>query len=370
MTMKRFWEIGALPFVALGAFAVADACGGDDSTPPGPTNDGGTPDATVEAGIDATDGGVQPDVNLPIDGSQAATDAAVPVFLAHFSTSQLPEGIWARGDAGAPVVGLTQLASLVTVSTDGGTEPFGAIVEAGAASNSNALGIATDPGGNVYVGVGTLMPDAGVVPVPGVYKFPPTGGSGTLFSSTPAMNFPNGLTFIGTTLYVADSAGVIYTIDPAGTAAVWSSNALLAPNPAACNGMLPAAIGANGVVHDATNLYVTNSNYGRIVKIPIDADGGAGSASALVEDCALVGADGLTLDTKDNSLIVAINIQNKIVRVSQSGTIGVLASGAPLDFPASVVIDSVGGSRRLLITNAALFSGAMGQPGVLALPIP
>ena len=171
------------------------------------------------------------------------------------------------------------------------------------------------------------------------------------------MNFPNGLTFVGATLYVADSGGAIYAIAPSGAAAAWSSDALLAPNPTACNGMLPAPIGANGVVHDATNLYVTNSNFGRIVKIPIVADGGAGAASVLVEDCALAGADGLTLDTKDNSLIVAVNVQNKIVRVTQSGTISALASGSPLDFPASVVIDSVGDSRRLLFTNAALFFG-------------
>jgi sugar lactone lactonase YvrE len=134
--------------------------------------------------------------------------------------------------------------------------------------------------------------------------------------------------------------------------------------------MLPAPIGANGIVHDANAFYVTVSNYGRIVKIPMNADGGAGTATKLVEDCALAGADGLTLDTKDMSLIVAVNVQNKIMRVAMGGQMSVVASGGPIDFPASVVIDSMDAGRRLLFTNAALFSGDAGRPGVLALPIP
>ena len=121
---------------------------------------------------------------------------------------------------------------------------------------------------------------------------------------------------------------------------------------------------------DANAFYVTNTNYGRIVKILRGADAGAGVASTLVEDCALAGADGLTLDTKDGSLIVAVNVQNKIVRISAIGQISAVASGSLLDFPASVVIDSIDAGRRLLFTNAALFSGDAGRPGVLALPIP
>jgi hypothetical protein len=53
-------------------------------------------------------------------------------------------------------------------------------------------------------------------------------------------------------------------------------------------------------VHDTNNVYVTNTNYGRIVKIPIGVDGGPGVATTLVESCGmLVGCDGLAFDTKD-----------------------------------------------------------------------
>jgi sugar lactone lactonase YvrE len=384
-----YWVLAASSMLAFPLVAC-----GDDSAARGPVDasdasmDAGGSDATTtDALADAREAG---DATSATDGREGgeggeagnageAGDAGATgdggegggaVFLAHFDNSKLPEGLWELGDGGMPIVGLTALATLVTVTSDGGTQAFGSIGDAGAAANSNTLGITTDVGGNVYVGVGTLTVDAGPVPPPGVYKFPPDGGAGTLFSSAPGMSFANGLDFIGGILYVADSGGTIYAINASGNASVWSADPLLAPDMTACDAGLPAPIGANGIVHDANNVYVTNSNHGRIVKIPIAADGGAGAASSVVDNCALVGADGLVLDTKDSSLLVAVNVQNKLVRVAMNGQMNVVASGAPLDFPASVIIDSVGGARRLLFTNAALFSGDAGKPGLLALPIP
>jgi sugar lactone lactonase YvrE len=387
-----YWALAASSMLAFDVFLLA-ACG-DDSGSPGPadvsdasmeapgsdaTTTDGLADATREAG-DATsaadgreagDGGEAGNAGEAGDGGGTgdASEGGGPFFLAHFDNAKLPEGLWELGDGGMPIVGLTQLATLVTVTSDGGTQTFGSIGDAGA-TNSNTLGITTDVSGNVYVGVGTLTVDAGPVPVPGVYKFPPDGGTGTLFSSAAGMNFVNGLDFIGGILYVADSGGTIYAIDALGNASPWSTDTLLAPDMTACDAGLPAPIGANGIVHDANNVYVTNSNHGRIVKIPIAADGGAGVASSVVDNCALVGADGLVLDTKDSTLLVAVNVQNKLVRVAMNGQMTVVASGSPLDFPASVIIDSVSGARRLLFTNAALFSGDAGRPGLLALPIP
>jgi hypothetical protein len=66
-----------------------------------------------------------------------------------------------------------------------------------------------------------------------------------------------------------------------------------------------------------------------------------------------------------------VNSQNKIVRVTMAGVPTVIASGSPLDAPASVIIDMVDGGRRLLFTNASFFSAAdAGQPGLLQLSIP
>jgi sugar lactone lactonase YvrE len=392
--MRRgYWALAASSMLAFDVILL-EACG-DDSGAQGQadasdasmeasgfdaTTTDGLADATSEAG-DATragdgreagDGGEAGNPGEAGDGGGTldAAEGGGAVFLTHFDNSKLPEGLWELGDGGMPIVGLTALASLVTVTSDGGIQAFGSIGDAGSATNSNTLGITTDVSGNVYVGVGTLNVDGGPVPPPGVYKFPPDGGAGSLFSSAPGMNFANGLDFIGGVLYVADSGGTVYAVNATGNASAWSADPLLAPDMTACDAGLPAPIGANGIVHDANNMYVTNSNHGRIVKIPIAADGGAGAASSLVDDCSLVGADGLVLDTRDSSLLVAVNVQNKLVRVAMNGQMSVVASGAPLDFPASVIIDSVSGARRLLFTNAALFSGDAGRPGLLALPIP
>jgi sugar lactone lactonase YvrE len=385
MIMKyRYWVLAASAALPVGF--LLQACGDDTATPArDAATDGVASDAATDSTTDARNeggeagspreggegGGTGPDAGDGGDAGEGSDGGgAVPVFLAHFDTAHLPEGLWTL-EGGTPIVGYTALATLVTVTPDGGTQLFGTIGDAGAA-NSNTLGITTDVSGNVYVGVGSLAPpDAGPVPPLGVYKFPADGGPGTLFSSAPGMTFANGLDFIGNTLFVADSTGIIFAIDTSGTASPWSTDSLLAPDAGACEGGVAAPIGANGIVHDTNNVYVTNTNYGRIVKIPVSADGGPGAATTLVESCAmLVGADGLVLDTKDQSLLVAVNIQNKIARVSSSGQTSIVTSGGPLDFPASVVIDSDGGARRLLFTNAALFSGDAGRPGVLALTIP
>jgi sugar lactone lactonase YvrE len=302
------------------------------------------------------------------DGGDAGS-LATATYITHLDAGagQLPEGLWLM-DGSTPLMGLAPLATLVTVAPDGGTSPFGTIGAAGTASNSFTLGITQDTAGNVYVGVGVgTTPDAGNVPAPGVYRFAADGGS-SLFASAAGMKFANGLDFIGNQLFVADSDGFVYSIDPSGTPAVWSSDPLLAPDPTACDGGVPLAIGANGIGHDTANVYVTNTNHGRVVKIPIAADGGAGSATAIVDSCDFVGADGLTMDPSNGTILIAVNAKNELVRVTTAGATTVLAAGDPLHSPASLVIDTSTGARRLLFTNATFFAGT-GDPGLLAIPL-
>jgi sugar lactone lactonase YvrE len=377
--------------VVTDATGPTDATGGD-ARPDGTTVDAAA-DARADALADASDGGA--DATLPLldagdagdaligdagdagDGGDAA--APLPSFLVHFSRAlnQNPEGLWEIGDAGTPIVGLAPLATLDTVTTVTGAQPYATIGDA-AAANTDTLGITTDSAGNIYVGVGVAAA-GGPVPLPGVYKIPPGGGgAATLFAAAAGMQFPNGLDFIGNTLLVADSGGTIFAVDPAGDVSIWSNDALLQGNTGACDSGPPLMLGANGIVDDGNNVYVTNTNYGRIVKIPIINDGGtdggvgtAGVASAILDNCTYAGADGIVLDRSNGTLIIAVNIQNKIVRVTQAGVPTVIASGSPLDSPASLYIDAVDGGRRLLFTNASFFSAAdAGLPGLLALPIP
>jgi sugar lactone lactonase YvrE len=332
--------------------------------------DGGS-DADATTASDGDAASPDADASAAPDGDAAAPDAdagPVATYVVRFDGgADLPEGLWLT-DAGTPLMGLAPLGEIVSVAPDGGAARFAFVGDAGA-SNSFTLGITQDSTGNVYVGVGVgTTPDAGNVPAPGVYRVPSDGGTATLFSSAGQMKFANGLDFMGTTLFVADSDGFIYAVDPSGTATIWSSDPLLAPDPTACDGGVPLAIGANGIGHDSTNVYVTNTNHGRVVKIPIVADGGAGTAAAIVDSCSFVGADGLTMDPSNGTILIAVNAMNELVRVTTDGGTSVLASGAPLHSPASLVIDTSTGKRRLLFTNATFFGGT-GDPGLLTIPL-
>jgi hypothetical protein len=363
--------------------STADASTVDSASPA--TSDGSTTNPAPDASsIDAG----EPDA--PAYSPDAGGDAALPtpVFLAR--TTALTEGLWevspsaseGVGTTGTPIFSSVLGAQILASDSDGGTTAFGAVgADAGAASGTYTLGVTTDANGSVYYAVAAAS--ATPVPAPGIYKLPPSGGVAAPFalgsSVTPNMNFANGLDFIGAQLFVADSEGVIYVVSPAGQATVWSSDPSLSPNSMASSsspacGFVPLTIGANGIAHDAKNVYVTNTDYGRLIAIPIAADGSAGTPSILKEDCAaLAGADGLVID-QDGSFVIAVNAQNKIVRVTPSGQVAVLVSGAPLATPGSVLFDAngPGGTRRLLITNTMFFSptDAGLSPGLLEVVVP
>jgi SMP-30/Gluconolactonase/LRE-like region len=382
LVITGFDLLGAACSSGGGATATPDAAAGDSSSsaPDSSTVDSATSDAPA---VDAEQG----DVTMHPADAGVDAELATPTFLAKASAPT--EGLWevspsasqGVGTTGIPIMSSVLAAAVLAAGTDGGTTPFGQVIADGGASGTYTFGITTDATGNVYYAVAAASTSP--VPAPGIYKLPSTGGVAVPFalgsSVTPNMNFANGLDFIGSNLFVADSEGVIYTISPSGAASVWSSDSSLLPNSTASGtspacGFVPLAIGANGIAHDAHNVYVTNTDYGRLIAIPIAADGSAGSPSILKEDCgSLGGADGLVIDT-DGSFVIAVNAQNKIVRVTPSGQVTVLASGAPLATPASVLFDTnaPAGMRRLLVTNTTFFTPADAglSPGLLELPVP
>jgi sugar lactone lactonase YvrE len=353
-------------FAACGLWMHLSACVGDDT---------GASPKDASSGVDGS---------LADAGGDAPAPTVTVIARFDMSKGQLPEGLWEvspdalefAGTTGTPITAWAPAAAPVTIGADGGIASFGGLAP-GAPQSTYTLGVITDATGIVYYAVAAAaMPPND--PAPGIYRFPKGGGAtATVFSlgsnANPPMNFANGLDFIGSDLYVADSEGVIYKIDPGGVATVWSQDPLLAPSMSACGGRVPLPIGANGIVHDANNIYVTNTDYGRLLKIPVDANGSAGAPTVLKEDCAtLVGADGLLIDPKDGSFIVALNVLDEIVRVAPDGSsVTVLASGSPLANPASPLLDTAGGQRRLLVTSPAFFTSPdAGSPNLAQLPMP
>jgi len=297
-------------------------------------------------------------------GDHPRTLAQVAAFDA--TQGQLAEGLAIRGDAA--YVGFGPLGKVVKVELSGGAvSEFAAtppIPIDGANSAGFLLGLAFDRAGNLYGAVASF--DASFAG--GIYKWSAAGGAvAGPWATSAAFGFPNGLAFDAAgTLFVADSSGKILAVDPA-TAAVteWSADPLLAGAKSNCaNAVSQFDIGANGIVIDGSTVYVANSNQATIVEIPIRSDGSAGDARMLAgPDCeALGGIDGIALS--GGQLLAALNNLDTLSAIATSdGAIEQIASGAPLQSPASV---SFGGPNEYLYVTNAAFKPEQ-QPGLFAL---
>jgi sugar lactone lactonase YvrE len=350
------------------------ACGGDDTSNP----------ATTDASTDhaqGTDTAV-PDVqaNDAPSGQDAPSEAgndAGPTFsvVASFDPAkfQLAEGlITHKGNA---YVGFAPLGVILEITPTGTSRTYATVPAGG--NDGYTLGLVFDGTDNLYALQTKNTPDAGVNP--GVYKIPPTidgGAVTTPFASDPNMNFPNGLDLDAKgNLLVADSAGgVIFSVTPAGVVTTWKSDPELAGTPA-CAAPLPFPIGANGIAFTPSTVYVANTAKGSLLKIAVNADGSAGAVTPIVKDCKYVGFDGITLDTDGSILVVQNGIGGTLYRVTPTGTVTTLATGAPMDGPGSVTIATWNGAKSALVTNTAFFSvgidGGSPKPALLRFaPLP
>jgi sugar lactone lactonase YvrE len=205
--------------------------------------------------------------------------------------------------------------------------------------------------------------------------------------------FANGLAFdeVGT-LYVTESVtptqivggkpagpGSIWRIPRGGQAELWWRDVLLQGN-----GQLgqPVWIGANGIAYHQDNLYVTNTEQGTVLRIPVLADGSPGepyvwSLQPVTESPLPLPpmGDGIVLDVHGN-LYVAVLSQSAVVRIdardvwSQETVAAfqvVAHDGVPnaqLDFPASLFFGTGKGERQnLFVTN-------LGMGKLVAPPLP
>lgn len=223
--------------------------------------------------------------------------------------------------------------------------------------------VATYPGGvaGVLVADGTLYTavngDAG-----SVYEVPlddrERGGGGGCPGDGPtalATLLPDGNGFVndlyadGDRLLVSESmGGAVHEVprDGSGTS-VWVQADLLDT----------PSFGANGLtrVEDAVYVAVTRAtadgrDVGRIVRVPVAADGSAGTPETFVEGETLYGADGLT--ARGGDLYVAVNAGNRITRVTSGGELQTVVEGDPLVFPSEVVFDPTS-PRTAFVCNFA-----------------
>ena len=166
-------------------------------------------------------------------------------------------------------------------------------------------------------------------------------------------------------LVTESSMGRVYSVSLDGDdaedeeAPVWSEGSLLAGEGS------EGSFGANGLTFFGEGVLVANTDFGRLVYVPIDSEDDAGDPAIYVERDGLVGADGIT--AWGSIVYVAANRQNEVVRVLPNGKILLTAADANngLQFPSDVVFGTVEGQRTdLFVCNFAVQADDP-EPGVL-----
>jgi sugar lactone lactonase YvrE len=292
---------------------------------------------------------------LPV-ASVAAANGPTVHTVASFDASagQLPEGL-AITDDGTMYVGFAPTGQIVKVGLDGSITPVATLPN----GNGVLVGLSLDSRDRLYAALASF--DAATEGIWRIHR----DGSTERVAALPADTFPNAIAFRHKTMYVTDSfGGAVWRIRH-GHARIWVQDDLLLGD---LSSDLP--IGANGLAFLGSYLYVANSQKGRIVRIPIESDGGAGTPVVLVEDAGILGADGIEFDVRGN-LYVAVNEQDKLVRIGPSGGIRTLATRADgLDFPATPTFGETPKHRTdLFVTSFAFDLDRHPNPALLMLDV-
>lgn len=216
-------------------------------------------------------------------------------------------------------------------------------------------GLTIDHHDNLYVSLASCDESAR-----GVWKIDRHGHTKQL-ATLPISSLPNGITYRGGKLYVADSSlGVIWRLSAStpGVAEAWLEDPLLAP----CDPSMP---GANGVQFYGDELYVSNSSLAEVFAIELSPNG---YPSAIRSHAVGAFCDDFAFDV-EGALYCGTDPFNTLVRFTQDGVMDVLLSADDgLDGTTAAIFGRSATDRReLYITNASFpfFPTSAGRPTLM-----
>ncbi|MEV6008805.1 SMP-30/gluconolactonase/LRE family protein [Streptomyces sp. NPDC051976] len=262
-----------------------------------------------------------------------------------FAGGQTPENIALEPD-GAADESLAFAAAIVRITRGGAVQPLVRLPSSPTTecsyphAHAVAMGIARDHRGDLYTVLCTGSADQ-----QGIWRLTP-GGALTRVAALPADGFPNGIAFDEHErhLYVTDSLlGTVSRVDVSdGTVTTWAQGPELAPD---------GGLGANGLkVHDGA-VWVTDTERGTVLRIPVLRDGSAGPATVIARG--LPGIDDIAFTGPQRSapLLATLNPQNEVVLIDPAdGTATpVLTAADGLSNPSSLAVRG----RTLYVNSAA-----------------
>jgi hypothetical protein len=270
----------------------------------------------------------------------AATPVAMPAFasttslsdvreVAHFdvTTFQQPENITLE-PSGAADVTFNRARQVARVGTDGSVLIL-ATLPAPATGTAAASGIVRAADGSIYVNYNAGSQS-------GIWRIPRGGGTAVQVVALPAVKVINGLAIDqgADALYATDSnSGTVWKVSlRTGTASVWAQGPDLQPAATSTSGL-----GANGIkVHDG-EVWVSNTDKGTLLRIPLGPHGRAGTVTTVAQG--LTAIDDFAFIGSGDTVIAAQNFVSQVSLVHLDGTHQtVLTATDGLSNPTSIAV--------------------------------
>jgi sugar lactone lactonase YvrE len=267
-----------------------------------------------------------------------------PQVVAHFniSTLQQPENITLE-PSGSAIVTFNRSRQIARVTTSGVVTIL-ATLPAPASGTATASGIVRAVDGTLYVNY-----NAGVLS--GIWRVPASGGTPVQFVALPDVANLNGLAIDPAALYATDSAsGTVWKISlsagTVGAATLWAQGTALQRNTTGSSGF-----GANGIkVHNGA-VWVSNTDKGTLMSIPINANGTPGTL--VTKATGITSIDDFAF-TSSGDVLAAQNFLNAASIIHPDGThLTVLTSTDGLSNPTSVAING----SKAYVASGAYFTG-------------
>ena len=275
-----------------------------------------------------------------------------PRVVAHFdfAKGQTPENIALEPDGSADLTfsfarqvanvtrqGHTRILATLPPVADPDTPVVGAAL---------VTGIARADDGTLYVNYATGTEKTGI------WRIDRHGGAPRQIATLPPNGFPNGLALDERrgVLYAADSVlGTVWRVSlKSGRRTAWATGAALQPG----TGPNAAGIGVNGLRlhHDA--VWVSNTDAGTLLRIPVRRDGSAGQIQIRAKGLAGIDDFGF-VERHHDTVLAALNTASEVALVRPDGThTVVLTQDDGLSNPTSVAVRG----RTAYVPSAAYFT--------------